>query len=173
SIDETTRSTWWTPVERTVDLPVSARAAQFLRPAVANGTPDGARIEASFDQLLPQLALARQPQEEPGERDERDDRALDHHHAAGNALVLEGGDSPQPALVDVHRVEDAAGPEEDVPEHRLDDPHDGDVAELRAGAEPLRSGQGLDDGQPHDQAAGEEADVLQRVHAVVPERRVV
>ena len=38
-------------------------------------------------------------------------------------------------------------------------------AELRAGAEPLRRGQRLEDGQPEHDPGGEEADVLERVDA--------
>src|SRR6478736_3867598 len=120
-----------------VDLADSARAAQFLRPAVAHRTPDRPRVEAALDQLLPQLSLARELEEEPGERDEGHDRALDHHHRARHALVLEGRHPEETVLVRVDDVEDAARPEEDVAEDRLHGPHDRDVAKLRPGAEPL------------------------------------
>src|SRR3954462_1883579 len=126
---------WWTPPERTGGL--SARPHKFLRPAVADGPLHRARVEATLQQLLAQLALARHPQEEPGERHERDDRALDHHHTAREALVGERRHPPQPAVMGVDRIEDGAGPEEDVAEDRLEHTHGGDVAELPAGAEPL------------------------------------
>ena len=70
-------------------------------------------------------------------------------------------------------VEDASGPEEDVPEHRLDRAHDRDVPDLRAGPEPFRRRQRLQDGQPHDRAAREEAEMLERVHGVVAHGRLV
>ena len=60
-----------------------------------------------------------------------------------------------------------------VPEHRLDQAHDRDVAELRAGAEPLRRRQRLEYRQPHDRAAREKAKMLERVHEVVSHRGLV
>src|SRR3954454_19715103 len=135
---------WWTPADRTGGL--SARPDEFLRPAVADGALHRARVETTLQQLLAQLALARHAQEEPGEGDERDDRSLDHHHGAGHALIRERRHSPEPVLVRVDDVEDAARPEEDIAEDRLDDAHDRDVAELRARAEPLRSRQRLEHG---------------------------
>ena len=60
-----------------------------------------------------------------------------------------------------------------LPRTRLDEADDGDVAELGAGAEPLRSGQRLQHRQPHHEPGGEERDVLERVHRAVPNGRLV
>src|SRR5947207_1353836 len=79
-------------------------------------------------QLLAQLALGGHAQEEPGERRDRHERPLDHHHRARDPLVVEWRDPPQARGVLVERVEDVARPEEDVPEHGLDQPHRCDVA---------------------------------------------
>ena len=75
--------------------------------------------------------------------------------------------------VPVDGVEHRVRPDEDVAEHRLDQPHDEDVADLHAGAEPRRRRQRLDHRLPHQAAAREEAEVLERVHRVVVQRRVV
>src|SRR3954451_2654241 len=125
---------WWTPADRTGGL--SARPDEFLRPAVADGALHRARVEATLQQLLAQLTLARHPQEEPSERHQRDDRSLDHHHGAGDPLIRERRHPPEPILVRVDNVVDAASPEEEVAEDRLHDPHHRHAAELRAGAEP-------------------------------------
>src|SRR5213594_802284 len=110
----------------------SARRAEFLGASITHRAADGPRIEATLEQALPELALTRHPQKEPGEREEGHDRAFDHHHGAGKALILEWREPPQPLAVLVHGIEGGARPEEDVPEHRLDSAHDGDVPELRA-----------------------------------------
>src|SRR5581483_12267617 len=67
--------------------PASAQIREFLRASVANGARDRARVEPLLDQLLPELPLARQPEEQPDERRQRDERALDHHHAPCDPLV--------------------------------------------------------------------------------------
>ena len=48
-----------------------------------------------------------------------------------------------------------------------------DVAELPAGPEPLRPGQHLDDGRPHQHAGREEGQVLERVDGAVRDRGLV
>src|SRR5438876_2214700 len=116
----------------------SARRAQFLGASVADSAAHGPRVQAAFEQPLSKLSLSRHPQEEPGERDEGDDRAFDHHHGSGKTLILEGREPPQPLTVLVDGVERRARPEEDVSEYRLDRAHDSDVAQLRTGPEPLR-----------------------------------
>src|SRR6266446_6295314 len=121
----------------------SARRAQFLGASVADRAAHGPRVQAAFEQPLPKLSLSRHPQEEPGKGDEGDDRAFDHHHGARKTLILEGREPPQSLTVLVDGVERRPRPEEDVPEYRLDRAHDGDVAELRTGPEPLRRGQRL------------------------------
>ena len=73
----------------------------------------------------------------------------------------------------VRRVEDAARPDEDVAEDRLDDADGGDVAELHPGPEPLRPRQHLDHRRPHQRAAGEEEQVLDGMDPRVVERRLV
>ena len=82
-------------------------------------------------------------------------------------------DAPLRQRLLVPGVEGRARPDEDVAEHGLDQPHEHDVAELPAGAEPGRLRQRLDDRRPHQRAAGEEEDVLQRVHRRVVQRRLV
>ncbi len=100
-----------------------------LAPApVADGAARGALVDAALDQLLAHLALLGHAQEEPGERDDRDERALEHHQRAGEALVGVGR-QPEvvvPGLVDV--VEGGAAPDEDVAEDRRDEPDADDVA---------------------------------------------
>src|SRR5215218_11361517 len=108
----------------------SACALQLLPAAVANRSPDGARIEALLEQLLAELSLRRQLQKEPGEGADRHQRALDHH------------DRPRPALIReivVRRIDRRARPDEDVAEYRLDQPNGDDVAKLRRRSEPLRA----------------------------------
>src|SRR5262249_31873164 len=151
----------------------SARARQILRPAVPNSALHGARIEAALEQFLTQLALGREPQEQPRERGKRDERALDHHHGPGEGLVVQGGDAPAWVRMYVEGVEDAARPEEDVPENRLEQPDDGDVAELGPGPEPFRAGQRLDDRRPHQAAEDGEAEVLEGMNRVVVQCRLV
>ena len=120
------------------------------------------------------LALRGEPQEQPRERDDRDERALDHHHAAREALVVERGHPERPRRVLVERVEDGVRPDEDVAEHGRDDADDGDVAELRARAEPLRHRHRLEHGQSTSGSRRvKKHDVLERVHGVVPQRRLV
>ena len=51
-----------------------------------------------------------------------------------------------------------------------DDADGDDVAHLRAGAEPLRPGQHLDHGRPHQRPGREERDVLEGVHGLVAKR---
>ena len=83
------------------------------------------------------------------------------------------GDPPDRVRVDVPGIEDRRRPDEDVGEDRRDEAHGDDVAELPARAEPLRRGQRLDDRRPHQAAAGEEEEVLERVHGAVVERGLV
>src|SRR5207244_1159626 len=135
----------------------AAAGAQPLPASVADGSRSGRGIGAGLDQLLPQLALAGEPEEEPGERADRDERALEHHHAACDSLVGERRDPPTLRRMLVERIEDAAGPEEDVPEDRLEGADAEDIAELPAGAEPGRRGQHLDDRRPHQRPEAEEA----------------
>ena len=73
----------------------------------------------------------------------------------------------------VEGVEDAAGPEEDVAEDRLEGADTEDVAELPAGAEPGGGRQHLDDRRPHQRTEAEEAGVLERVQRAVVERGLV
>src|SRR2546430_6238642 len=151
----------------------SARRAQSLSASVANRATHSPRVEPALEKPLPELALAGHPQEEPRKRDEGDDRAFDHHHRAGKTLICERREPRQPLTVLVDGIERRPGPEEDVPEHRLDRAHDGDVTKLRTGPEPFWRRQGLEDGEPHDHAAREEAQVLERVHRAVTYGRVV
>src|ERR1044071_633901 len=88
SIEETTRSTWWTPVERTGGPP-STCLFHLLSSPVAHGTAYRTRIEAALEQTLPQLPLRGEPQEQPREGDDRDERALDHHDAPREPLVVD------------------------------------------------------------------------------------
>src|SRR5688572_3392580 len=140
--------------------PSSAPPYELLPAAVPHGAPDRTRIEPSLEQLLPQFAFAREAQEEPRERHDRDERPFDHHHRAGETLVPERRDAPELLAARVDAVEDRARPDEDVAEHRLDDADPGDVREFRSGTEPLGRRQRLEHGQPHDHSGGEEADVL-------------
>src|ERR671934_1623232 len=134
--------------------------------------PDGGAGPAQVPDRLAALSLDLRDGVE-AERDERDDRALDHHYRAGEALIGERGKAEQPLLVGVDGVEDAPRPEKHVPEDRLHHANGRDVAQLRTGAEPLGRGERLEHGQPHDRAAGEEAEVLERVHRVVAQGGVV
>src|SRR3954469_25208679 len=115
----------------------SMRLFELLRTAVADGTLDRPRVEPPLEQALPLFALRREPQEEPCERQDRDDRALDHHHAAGQPLVVERRHPERPGRVLVERVEDRVRPDEDVPEDRRRDADYRDIAELCTGAEPF------------------------------------
>src|SRR6266511_2086285 len=160
------------------NLSLSARFCHLLSASVADGPPNGTRVEPALEQLLAKLALRREPQEEPGERAHGDERALDHHHPSRDPLVGRRREPPRPVRLLVEAVEGRARPDEDVPEHRRGDADGGDVAHLRGRAEPLRPRKELDDGGPHDRARSEEARVLERVHRLVakrgfPERRQV
>ena len=104
------------------------------------------------------------------ERADRDDRAFDHHHAPGDSLVGRRGQAPWALGVLVDAVERRPRPDEDVADDRRRDADGDDVAHLRAGAEPLRPGQHLDHGRPHQRPGREERDVLERVHGLVAER---
>src|SRR5882724_778655 len=66
---------------------VSARRAEFLGASITHRAADRPRIEATLEQSLSELAFTRHPQEEPGERDQSHDRAFEHHHGAGKALI--------------------------------------------------------------------------------------
>ena len=126
-----------------------------------------------LDELLPHLALLRHAQEEPGERDDRDERALEHHQRAREALI---GVRRQAEVVVsglVHVVERRAAPDEDVPDDGRDQPDADDVRELRAGSEPLGRGQRLEDGEPEDDPGAEERDVLDRVQRARLDRPLV
>src|SRR6266487_1907670 len=132
------------------NLPIALRWFLLHTPAgagssIANGAPNRPGIQPALEQLLSQLALGREPQEQPRERGDRHQRALDHHHRPGERLVVEGRDSPARVGLDVIRVEDRARPEKDVAERCLEHADDRDVAKLEAGAEPLWPGQRLDD----------------------------
>src|SRR5438132_6076820 len=112
-MEDTARSTWWTPAsERMCDALRVQRSAtvscaldpERVRTAVAHRARDLRGIESLLDELLAQLALRREPQEQPDERAERHERALDHHHHAGEVLVPHGADSPLRLRVHVPRI---------------------------------------------------------------------
>ncbi len=126
-----------------------------------------------FHQRLALLALARGAQEQPAEQQDRDDRPLDHHDRAGGALVVGGRDAPLRLAGGVAGIQDAAGPQERVGQHALDQPHGDDVADLRAVAEPRRLGQRAQQRHPHRHPERDEQDVLQRVHGGVLHRALV
>ena len=141
----------------------SLRAALELVPAaVADGSAHGPRVMTPLEQLLPDLTLLRHAQEQPGDRDDRDQRALEHHQRAGEALV----GLRREAEVVVARLVDVVeglGPDEDVSDERANEPDADDVPELGAGAEPFGGGQCLEDREPEDDAGREERDVLDRM----------
>ena len=60
---------------------------ELLPAAVADRTPRRPLVDPLLDQLLAHLALLRHAQEEPRDRDDGDDRALEHHHRPREALV--------------------------------------------------------------------------------------
>src|SRR5919201_5498282 len=100
------------PAERTSPRTGSAELGHFLSSAVPDGAPHRARVEATFEQLLPELAFGGEAEEEPRDRCERNERSLDHHHGAREALVVQRRDAPRAAVL-VERIEDAPGPQED------------------------------------------------------------
>ena len=51
----------------------ATRSFELVPTPVSHRTSDRTRVVATLDQLLPDLALLRHPQEEPGDRDDRDD----------------------------------------------------------------------------------------------------
>src|ERR671936_441716 len=86
----------------------SSSLRELASAPVAHGAPDRARVEAPLEQLLTELALSGKPEEQPCQRSEGDERALDHHHRAGKALVVQRRDSPLPRGVLVDAVERTA-----------------------------------------------------------------
>ena len=90
-------------------------------------------------------------------------RALEHHERPREALigVRREAEVVVSGLVDV--VEGGAAPDEDVADHGRDEADADDVRELRTGAEPLRRGQRLENGEPQHDPCAEERDVLERV----------
>ena len=73
----------------------------------------------------------------------------------------------------VVRIEHGAGEDHHVREHRPDEPHDDDVAEPSAVAEPLRLRERAEQAHPHRDAEAEERRVLERVDGVVAQRRLI
>src|ERR671922_1658800 len=70
---------------------ISGDALLKLPPApVADGAPDEPRVVPLLEQPLADVAFLRQAQEEPGDGDDRDDRPLEHHQGAREALVALG-----------------------------------------------------------------------------------
>src|SRR5262245_26035487 len=127
-------SRWWIPVERTLRVPSgSAWVLEFLSAPVPHSPARRARIHALLDQLLAQLALLAPAQEQPGDRAEGDDRAVDHHHRAGERLVANRREPVEPGAVVVDAVDRRPGPDEDVAEHGLEQADDDDVAQLGRG----------------------------------------
>jgi len=137
-------------------------------PPVAHGAPRTPRVDPAFDQRLPRLGLGLQPQEQPDEQRHGDERAVDEHHGAREALVRRRRHGEHVGCPDVDAVERRCGdPEEEVSEQRIDASHADDVAELRAGPDPLGRVQRRDHREPHGDSDREERHVLQRVHRLV------
>ncbi len=153
--------------------PDRADHVSSLPAAVANGATRRSLVDAALDELLPHLSLLRHAQEEPGERDDRDERALEHHQRPGEALV---GVRREPEVVVsgvVDVVERRAAPDEDVADHGRDEADADDVRELRPGAEPLRGGERLEDREPEHDPGAEERDVLEGVQRARLDRSLV
>ena len=125
------------------------------------------------EQLLALLGLARGAQEQPAEQPEREQRLLHHHDRAGDVLVGQRRDALGGVAVRVEGVEDRARPQEQVAENGAGEAHGDHVQQPPEVCEPARHGQRAEQAHPHVDAEAQEHRVLERVHALVAQRRFV
>jgi hypothetical protein len=120
-------------------------------------------IGSVVQQLLTLGVLPGPEEEEPGERGDRDHRALEHHHDPGPALVGERVDAAGQLGGLVVGIERRPRPHEHVGKHGPDQAHGDHVDDLGAVAEPLRLRQRADQREPDPEPREEEGRVLDPV----------
>src|SRR5437588_420152 len=127
----------------------------------------------AFDEALAKFRLAGEADEQPGEREQRDDAALGEHDRARNPLIRERRHAGETIRTRVVGVEGVPRPDEQVAEHRPGGAHRQRVDRFPPVAEPGGPRERLDHCGPHQRPEGEEADVLERVHVVVVQSSLV
>src|SRR5438876_5574654 len=138
-----------------------------------SGTSIQATRRRTSSRVVSNSAFLREEAAEPvREDDEEDDRLLGRHGRAGELLVAERRQAPEPRRVLVEVVDRTRQQREQEPERRREDERRERVARARAALEPPRSV--LHQRPPHEYSGREVARVLEmEQRALMTERGVV